>query len=132
MGDPRLTYLALYLAVAAIFLAVDAVWLKAVAGPLFRRHVGELMLEEPRLGVAALFYVGYCAGLVYFAAAPAAGDPLAAFVDGALLGLCAYGAYEATNLATLKGWTIGMAAMDTAWGALLSGAAAAGGVALVG
>ncbi|SDZ78760.1 DUF2177 family protein [Rubrimonas cliftonensis] len=127
-----MTHFALYLAVTAIFLAVDAVWLKAVAGPFFRRQVGALMLEEPRLGVAALFYVGYCAGIVYFAAAPAAGDPGAAFVDGALLGLCAYGAYEATNLATLKGWTVGMAALDTVWGALLSGAAAAGAVALVG
>lgn len=127
-----MTYLALYAAVAVIFLAIDAVWLKKVAGPLFRRHVGDLMLEEPRLDVAALFYLGYCAGVVYFAAAPASGDPAAAFVDGALLGLCAYGAYEATNLATLKGWTAKMALIDTAWGAGLTGLSAALAVALVG
>ena len=122
----------LYFATLVIFLAIDVVWLKAVAGPMFRRHVGALMLDEPRLEVAAGFYAFYCIGIVYFAAAPAAGDPLAAFRDGALFGLFAYAAYETTNLATLKGWTWRMAALDTAWGGLLTGASAAGAVALVG
>jgi len=127
-----ISHLVLYAATLAIFLAIDIVWLKKVAAPMFRRHVGALMLEEPRMGVAALFYAAYCVGIVYFAGAPAAGDPGAALRDGALFGLFAYGAYEATNLATLKGWTWRMAALDTAWGAVLTGVSAGLAVALAG
>ena len=127
-----MSHLVLYLATLVVFLAIDAVWLKKVAGPLFRRHVGPLMLEDPRLDVAAGFYALYCVGIVYFAGAPAAGDPVAAGIDGALFGFFAYATYEATNLATLKGWTWGMAALDTAWGAALTGVSAAVAVALVG
>jgi uncharacterized membrane protein len=119
------SYVALYAVTLVVFLGIDAIWLKKVAGPLFRRQVGELMLEDPRMGVAGAFYALYCVGIVYFAAAPAAGDPVAALVDGALFGFFAYATYEATNLATLKGWTIGMAALDTAWGAALTGVSAA-------
>jgi uncharacterized membrane protein len=127
-----LSHLALYLVTLVVFLGVDAVWLTKVAGPLFRRRVGPLMLEEPRLGVAAGFYALYCVGVVYFAAAPAAGDPVAALIDGALFGFFAYATYEATNLSTLKGWTVGMAALDTAWGAALTGVSAAAAALIVG
>jgi uncharacterized membrane protein len=128
------TYLALYAATLPIFLALDLVWLRAVAMPLFRRHVGALMADEPNLPVAAAFYALYCVGIVYFAAAPgaAAGDPASGFVNGALFGLFAYGTYEATNMATLRGWRWSMVLADTGWGALVSGLAAAGAVALAG
>jgi uncharacterized membrane protein len=36
---------------------------------------------------------------------------------GATVGAVMYGFYDATNLATLRGWTWSMALMDTAWGA---------------
>jgi len=70
--------------------------------------------------------------VVYYAAAPAAGDPAAAFLNGALFGLFAYGTYEATNMATLRGWRWSMVLSDTAWGGLVSGVAAAGAALLVG
>lgn len=117
----------MYAITLVIFLGVDAVWLTKVAGPMFRRQLGAIMLEDPKFGVAAAFYAFYCVGIVYFAAAPAAGDPLAAFGHGAMLGLVAYGTYEATNLSTLKGWTPKLALIDTAWGAGLTGVAAAAG-----
>jgi uncharacterized membrane protein len=126
------SFILLYVVTAAAFLGIDAVWLKKVAGPMFRREIGSIMLEDPRFGVAGVFYAAYCAGIVYFAALPAAGDPWAAFRDGAILGLLAYGTYEATNLSTLKGWTARMAAVDTIWGAALSGFSAALAVWLVG
>ncbi len=129
---PTVTYIALYAATFAIFLALDIVWLRAVAMPLFRRHVGALLADEPNLPVAGAFYALYCVGVVYFAAAPAAGDPGAAFLNGALFGLFAYGTYEATNMATLRGWRWSMVLSDTAWGALVSGVAAAGAAMLVG
>jgi uncharacterized membrane protein len=128
------TILALYAAALAIFLAVDVAWLKLVAAPMFRREVGAIMLDDPRMGVAAAFYLAYVAGVVYFAAAPAldGGGAWRAAFDGALFGLFCYGTYEATNLATLKGWTPRMAVIDTLWGGFVTAITAAGAVIAVG
>lgn len=127
-----MTYAILYIAVLVPFLAIDALWLMKVAGPMFRRRLGAIMLEDPRMGVAAGFYALYCLGVVHFVAAPADGDVLRALINGALFGFFCYGTYEATNLATLKGWTWSLALTDTAWGAALTGFSAALAVWLVG
>ena len=127
-----MSFLALWLITLVIFLAVDAVMLTRVMKPLFDRHVGPLMAPEPRLGVAAAFYVFYVGVLIWFAGAPAlAGGSLAvAARDGAILGLFAYGTYEFVNMSTLKGWSWRMVAADTAWGAVLSGGSTVAGVAV--
>jgi len=65
-----MSYLAAYAAVAVLFLAIDAVALKLMLRPLFERHVGGMLLADPRLGVAAGFYALYCVGIVYFAVVP--------------------------------------------------------------
>lgn len=129
-----MTLIGLYLATLVIFLAIDVVWLRLVALPLFERHIGGIMREKPDLGVAAGFYAFYVVGLVYFAAAPglAAGSLALAFFNGALLGLVAYGTYESTNMATLKGWAWPMVISDTLWGGFLSGISAALAVWLLG
>ncbi len=118
-----------FAAVVVVFLALDAVWLKFVIRPVFESDVPRLLADEPKLGVAALFYVGYCAGVVWFAVRPAmeGGGLGAAALNGFLLGLVAYGCYEFTNWATLEGWTPRMVAMDVAWGAVLTAVAATAG-----
>lgn len=122
-----------YVVTLVVFLGLDALWLPRVMKPLFERHIGSMLLDSPRLGVAGGFYALYCAGLVYFAVMPAAesGGAVPAFLDGAFLGLLAYGTYEMTNLATLKGWHWRMAAVDIAWGTGLSGLAALAGYAVL-
>jgi uncharacterized membrane protein len=129
-----LTYAALYAATLAVFLLLDLIWLRAVAMPMFRRHVGPLLVEEPNVTVAVAFYALYVVGLVYFAVAPAAtgGGAWTAFLNGALFGFFAYGTYEATNMATLKGWRWSMVASDVGWGAFVSGASAALGLMIAG
>ena len=124
-----LVHLTAYAAAAVAFLILDAFWLNLVANPLFRRNIGELMLESPRLGVAAAFYAIYVGGILYFAIAPAmAADKWQlALLNGCLLGLVAFGTYEATNMATLKGWTYEMVALDMAWGAVVTGLSAVAG-----
>lgn len=111
-----------YIASLAVFLAVDSVWIQRVMGPMFRRRVGALMLAKPRLGAAAAFYLLYVAGTIYLAVVPAldSGDLWMATLNGAIIGLLAYGTYEATNLATLKGWDYQMLSIDVAWGAFLT------------
>ena len=129
-----MTLIGLYLATLVIFLAIDVVWLRLVALPLFERHIGSIMRDKPDLGVAAGFYAFYVVGLVYFAAAPGLneGSMALAFFNGGLLGLVAYGTYESTNMATLKGWAWPMVISDTLWGGFLSGLSAALAVWLLG
>ena len=122
--------LTLYAATAAIFLILDAIMLNTVVAPLFRRHLGEIMLDTPRIVPAAVFYLFYVGGLLALVSWPAMrdGDVLRALWQGALVGAMAYGTYEFTNYATLRDWHAAMVITDGLWGALLTGTAAAGGV----
>ncbi len=115
-----------YVITLLAFLAIDAVMLYFVMYPLFLRHVGPLLAEDMRLAVAAVFYLFYVVGVLYFAVMPglrAESLGLAAF-NGALLGLVAYGTYEFTNMATLRGWAWQMLVTDTLWGGVLTAATA--------
>jgi len=120
------TLIVLYLVTAIFFLAVDAVMLTKFMRPLFERYVGDWLLDSPRLGAAAVFYLAYVAGLVYLVSRPAlaAGDPMQALVQGAILGAMAYGTYEFTNWATLRNWSVVQVMVDTTWGAVLTGVSA--------
>lgn len=123
----------LYLVTAVIFLVVDVIGLKVLIKPVFDRHVGHLFAEDFRLGAAGLFYLGYVAGIVWFVSAPALRDgaTTTALLNGAVLGLLAYGTYEFTNYATLKDWTLQQVVLDTIWGAALTAVSAWGGVSIM-
>lgn len=115
-------YLLSYLAALVLFILIDLVWIKMIMRPIFERSIGSIMLPDPHMGAALAFFVLYQAGLLYFAVIPAAeaGSWTIAALHGGLLGIIAYGTYETTNLATLKGWTLKMAIVDVGWGASLS------------
>jgi uncharacterized membrane protein len=129
-----MTYATAYIAAAIVFLGLDSLWLGMVARTWYRRWMGEMMRERPNFAAAGLFYLLYLVGLVYFAIAPAlAGDGgwQSAAVSGALFGLIAYGTYDMTNLATVKGWSVTMSVVDMAWGTVLTGVSAVCGYAAV-
>lgn len=115
-----------YAGTALVFFGLDFVWLTTMASSFYRSRIGELLLDQPNLGVAGLFYLVYVAGLVHFAVLPAfqAGSWVTAVANGALLGLVAYGTYDMTNLSTLKNWSISVSIVDIAWGVTLSAVAA--------
>ncbi|WGH77465.1 DUF2177 family protein [Jannaschia ovalis] len=117
----------LYGAAVAFFLIVDAIMLTSVMKPLFERYIGDMLREPIDLAPAAIFYLFYVAGLVWLVALPAlrAGSVGQAAINGAILGAVAYGTYEFTNKATLQGWAWPMVAVDTTWGAVLTGSTAA-------
>jgi len=125
-----LNLLLLYLVTAGVFLILDAIMLSTVMKPLFESHIGDLMADQLRLGPAALFYLAYVAGVLWFVSLPAlrADAPLTALLTGAALGALAYGTYEFTNLATLRGWSWRMVVVDLTWGAVLTGVSAWAGV----
>jgi len=125
-----MTYLTLYASTALVFLILDVVMLRKVLYPLFSSNIGSIMLEDPRMGAAAVFYLVYIAGVLWFVSIPAlaAGAPSQAFITGCILGVLAYGTYEFTNFATLRDWSMQMVMVDVVWGAVLTGSSAWAGV----
>ena len=128
-----MTYLVLYAVTVVVFLGLDVVMLKKVMYPMFSSNIGSMMLDSPKMGPAAAFYLFYVGGVLWFASIPAlqSGQPHQAFVAGFLLGLLAFGTYEFTNFATLRGWVIQMVAVDVVWGGVLTGTSAWVGVSVV-
>ena len=120
----------LYVSTATIFLVIDAIMLRLYMAPLFERYIGPMMLENIRLAPAALFYMAYVAGLLYLVSVPAlkAGAPI--LIPAAVLGFMAYGTFEFTNYAILKGWNLRMVITDVAWGTVLTALSAWGGLAI--
>jgi uncharacterized membrane protein len=115
-------YFLTWLAVTATFLVIDIIWLAYVAKDFYQKHLGGMLREEFLMGVAALFYVFYTLCVVILVVSPAvrAQSPMQALLLGALLGLCAYGTYDFTNLATLKGWPVIVTVVDLAWGTFIT------------
>jgi uncharacterized membrane protein len=115
-----------YMTTLLAFLAIDAVWLSQVAIPQFAAALGDMLRPQPDATAAIAFYLMYPAGVVYLAVRPGLMERSAAraAINGAVLGLTAYGTYELTNLAVLKGWPPGLAMLDIAWGTVLTSVAA--------
>lgn len=120
----------LYFSTAAIFLVIDAIMLRLYMAPLFERYIGPMMLENIRLAPAALFYMAYVAGLLYLVSVPALKSGAPILIPAAILGFMAYGTFEFTNYAILKGWNLRMVVTDVAWGTVLTAVSAWGGLAV--
>lgn len=125
------SYATAYAASAVVFFGIDFLWLSTISTNFYRSRIGGLLLDQPNLGVAGLFYLVYVAGIVHFAVLPGlnATSWMTALINGALLGLVAYGTYDMTNLATLKNWSVTVSVVDMAWGIALTAAAATAGYA---
>ena len=122
-------YAVAYIVTAVVFLGLDAVWLTQIALGMYRRELAGLLLDQPNLAIAGLFYLLFVAGIVILAVVPAlnGGSWINAPLLGAVLGLVAYGTYDITNLSTLKGWSLTVTMADLAWGTVLSAIAATAG-----
>jgi uncharacterized membrane protein len=119
--------LLIFIAVTALVFCIgDAFMIPLVMRPLFQSALGSQMLETLRLGPAALFYLIHIGGLVYFAGLPATrgGTAMAAFANGAVLGLVAYSCYEMTSWTIMRNWHSTLVLVDVTWGTMLSGTAA--------
>jgi uncharacterized membrane protein len=103
-----------------VFLGIDFVWLGIVARNFYKKELGAFSTTLS-LPAAFLAYVLIAAGIVLFVLPKASGDIVKALLWGAVFGLIAYGIYDFTNLATLKGWSIKMLVVDTLWGVFVCG-----------
>ena len=94
--------------------------------PALSREMGqafpELMADNVNMVAAFGFYLLYSIGLFVFVVQPAlaSGSWQTAAMMGALFGLVAYGTYDLTNLAVMKGFPLQVALVDMAWGASVS------------
>lgn len=110
--------IALYLITLATGLVLDGIWLGIVMRPFYIKHLGHLMNDGFLWWAAALFYLMFSAGLIFFVLQPALSQNSLsyAFKAGALLGLLCYATYNLTNIATLKDWPFMVSVVDTLWG----------------
>lgn len=106
---------------------LDFIWLGTVAKTFYRTQIGKLLLDKPNMTAAVLFYAIYVVGIVTFVISPALekGSLSYALTRGALFGFVAYATYDLTNLATMKGFTSKVVAVDLLWGTVLTAVVAA-------
>lgn len=125
-GRPALptaaTWAVQYLLAAAIFGAMDSLWLTTVAGPLYEEHLGDRLVTSPDVTAAAAFYAIYVFGMVWLVIHPAveAGGGGRALRNGAVLGLVAYATWSLTNLAVLEGFPHATVVPELAWGTFVT------------
>ena len=112
-----------YFIALIVFFLIDLFWLVVVARKLYQQELGYIMSEKPNWIVAALFYLIFIAGLVFFVINPALekNSWTYALLVGMLFGLITYSTYDLTNLATLKDWPIKITIIDLIWGTSLGG-----------
>ena len=120
-------YASAYGIALVLFLILDGLWIGLVARGFYMARMGDIMLEQPRWGVAIVFYALFVVGLVYFAISTgvATGSWQTAALNGALFGFFCYLTYDFTNLSVLKGYDGTLAIVDTVWGTVLSGVTSA-------
>lgn len=113
-----------FLITAAVFLAIDIVWLAFISPKLYKNNIGHLMADKVNFAAAGVFYLLYVAALLYFVINPALanGSVWQAVGTGAFLGLVMYATYDLTNMATLKDWPALITVVDLAWGAFVTAA----------
>lgn len=128
-----LKFLVAYVATAIVFFGLDFIWLSRMFG-FYQSQLGELLLDKPRLGYAGAFYAVYVIGVVVLVVSPASasGNWVNALLGGALLGLVAYGTYDMTNMATLRGFQLPVAIVDMAWGTFVTAVSATAGTLVLG
>jgi uncharacterized membrane protein len=110
-------------AMSAVMLAMDYIWLKSVMKGLYVSQVGHMLrMSGGDIMVAplptVLVYALMVGGLYYFAVRPSESLQESMF-SGAVAGLFSYGIFALTNHAIFKDWAWRITLPDIAWGIVL-------------
>lgn len=105
-----------------VFLVLDLLWLAVLAQPIYDKFIGDLLADSPNVAAAAVFYLIFVAGLVYFVIYEAIEKKSLKFatVRGAAFGFITYATWDLTSLAVLEGFPLGIVPIDMAWGTFLA------------
>ena len=116
-----------YVVAAIAFGILDAIWLRWAGPNLYRPVIGEIMADDFRVAPAAVFYLIYLAGMVWFAIRPAleSGQLGTAILNGALLGALCYATFDLTSQAVFKVWATHVSVLDIIWGTFATATASA-------
>ena len=108
--------------VSVIFLIIDVIWLSFSVKTIYKPYLGDLIRDTPIMWAAVLFYLIYVIGLSLIILRPALiNDSITqAFWTGIIFGVVAYGTYNLTNMATIKGWSYKVVFVDMIWGGVLT------------
>ena len=120
-------HLKIYGLTLVVFFLVDIVWLAFISTKLYEDQIGFLLKDDVNWLAAALFYLLYIAGLVFFVILPSIEQKSVryALLAGGFFGLVTYATYDLTNLATLSDWPIFITVVDLLWGTFLNATTAA-------
>lgn len=115
-----------FLIMTTIFLFIDIIWLSQSVNYLYSPHIGDLLRETPLILPAILFYLIYPLGVTILVIVPKLdnGSLRSILFNGLVLGVVAYGTYNLTNMAALKGWSVNVVIVDMIWGGVLTGISA--------
>jgi uncharacterized membrane protein len=119
MSADRLTltqFFAAYAVALVVMSVLDGLWLGWLMRDFYQRELGGLMTDSVRWLPAVMYYLLYPAAIVFLALTPSPPTLFEALLRSAVLGLTAFGVYDLTNLATLRGYTVAMTVADMAWG----------------
>ena len=121
-----LKFLPAYIVTMLVMFVLDIIWLSMLAKPMYQQGIGHLMAAQPNLLFAALFYLVFVLGLMWFAVVPNrhVKSLKSTFIAAAIFGFFVYASYDLTNLALLKDWPLRLSLIDVTWGTLLSGISA--------
>lgn len=113
----------IYAITFVVFLILDSVWLGVISPGLYQEYIGHLLAEEVNWPAAAIFYLVFIAGLVFFAVKPSLqhNSWKIALKNGAFFGLVCYATYDLTNQATMRDWPIMITVIDVLWGTFICG-----------
>ena len=113
-----------------IFLIIDVIWLSFATKSFYRPLIGNLLTDKPVMWAAALFYILYVFGMAFVVIQPCvdSGNLMKTLYTGFIFGLVAYGTYNLTNMAVLKGWSPTVTFVDMFWGGSLTALSATSGL----
>ena len=96
----------------------------------YRPLIGNLLSDKPVMWAAALFYILYVLGMSLVVIQPCvnSGNLMKTLYTGFIFGLVAYGTYNLTNMAVLKGWSPTVTFVDMFWGGSLTAVSATSGL----
>lgn len=107
-----------------VMLVFDGVWLGTMYNRFYLPNIGHLTGNSFQLLPVVFFYLLYALGVTVFVLIPGlqSGEGyISILLKGVLFGVVAYGTYDLTNQATLKGWPAIVTVVDLAWGGFLTG-----------
>ena len=91
-------------------------WLGVVANQWYFGSLSGLLRDPFIAWPWLVFYIGYCAAGLYLAVLPARQNLAKAFLNGAVVGATAYGAYNLTNYSIVADWPLPITLIDWTWG----------------